>query len=65
MTQWSIYTPYDTSYMPSDGDQVDSTGLKAARVVSVLVIVTSTLYIAGHFALISLNAFLAIVPDHF
>jgi hypothetical protein len=65
MTQWSTYAPYDTSYMPSDGDRVDSTRLVAARVVSGVVIVISTLLIAGHYGLVGLNAFLALTPNHF
>jgi hypothetical protein len=63
MTQWSTYTPYDTSYMPSDVDQVDSTRLKAARVLSVVVIAVSALLMAGPVTLAGLSLLASAVAD--
>ena len=54
MTQWSTYTPYDTSYMPSDVDQVDSTRLKAMRIMCVAIIAGCGLLLASPFVLVGM-----------
>lgn len=58
MTQWSTYTPYDISYTLADTDPVDSTRLKAARLVSWLVIGTTAVMVGGHVLLAGVNGFL-------
>ncbi len=63
MTQWSTYTPYDTSYMPSDVDQVDSTRLKVARVLSLVIISASTLLIVGRITFSGLHLLASAVAD--
>jgi len=51
MTQWSTYTPYDISYTLTDADPVESTRMRAARVVSWLIVGTTAVLVVGHLAL--------------